>query len=571
MATLPATTQTSPQGATAPPPANNMMQGFSSVGIFRQAGLLLGLAASIAVGFAVVLWSQEPDYTPLLADIQNIDANQAVGVLQSNDIPYTIDSRSGGLLVSSEHLHTARMKLAAVGIADNRSIGFELLDKEQGLGTSQFMENISYRRGLEGELARTITSLKIIRSARVHLGLPKATVFVRDARKPSASVFIDLMSGRSLRAEQVNAITNLVASSVPQLEPMDVTIVDQNGRLLSNQGETEDAAMAAHQFEYTRKLEAVINGRVEGILLPVVGADKFRTEVSASVDFTALEETQEAYNPELQVLRSEQTLEEQRSGLGGVGGVPGALSNQPPGAASAPEVASGSDGATVIGATAGQNKRTQATRNYELDRKISHTKYQQGEVRRLSVAVVVDNIKPAGGSEAAPWPEADIDRLTSLVKSAVGFDEARGDIVTVINAPFIAIEVEVAEEVEVAIWEQPWFMKVVKQSLAALLVLLLVFVVIRPIMKSLANNGQQQKALIDATARAEAAAQQLASGGSQSAAMAMQQPMQVAGGAAAMLPSPGASGMSLPTVQSMIDSDPQRAAQVVKQWINQDD
>jgi len=548
-----------------------MMQGFSSVGIFRQAGLLLGLAASIAVGFAVVLWSQEPDYTPLLADIQNIDANQAVGVLQSNDIPYTIDSRSGGLLVSSEHLHTARMKLAAVGIADNRSIGFELLDKEQGLGTSQFMENISYRRGLEGELARTITSLKIIRSARVHLGLPKATVFVRDARKPSASVFIDLMSGRSLRAEQVNAITNLVASSVPQLEPMDVTIVDQNGRLLSNQGETEDAAMAAHQFEYTRKLEAVINGRVEGILLPVVGADKFRTEVSASVDFTALEETQEAYNPELQVLRSEQTLEEQRSGLGGVGGVPGALSNQPPGAASAPEVASGSDGATVIGATAGQNKRTQATRNYELDRKISHTKYQQGEVRRLSVAVVVDNIKPAGGSEAAPWPEADIDRLTSLVKSAVGFDEARGDIVTVINAPFIAIEVEVAEEVEVAIWEQPWFMKVVKQSLAALLVLLLVFVVIRPIMKSLANNGQQQKALIDATARAEAAAQQLASGGSQSAAMAMQQPMQVAGGAAAMLPSPGASGMSLPTVQSMIDSDPQRAAQVVKQWINQDD
>jgi len=548
-----------------------MMQGFSSVGIFRQAGLLLGLAASIAVGFAVVLWSQEPDYTPLLADIQNIDANQAVGVLQSNDIPYTIDSRSGGLLVSSEHLHTARMKLAAVGIADNRSIGFELLDKEQGLGTSQFMENISYRRGLEGELARTITSLKIIRSARVHLGLPKATVFVRDARKPSASVFIDLMSGHSLRAEQVNAITNLVASSVPQLEPMDVTIVDQSGRLLSNQGETEDAAMAAHQFEYTRKLEAVINGRVEGILLPVVGADKFRTEVSASVDFTALEETQEAYNPELQVLRSEQTLEEQRSGLGGAGGVPGALSNQPPGAASAPEVASGSGGAAVIGATAGQNKRTQATRNYELDRKISHTKYQQGEVRRLSVAVVVDNIKPAGGSEAAPWPEADIDRLTSLVKSAVGFDEARGDIVTVINAPFIAIEVEVAEEVEVAIWEQPWFMKVVKQSLAALLVLLLVFVVIRPIMKSLANNGQQQKALIDATARAEAAAQQLASGGSQSAAMAMQQPMQVAGGAAAMLPSPGASGMSLPTVQSMIDSDPQRAAQVVKQWINQDD
>lgn len=568
MATLPTTSQ----GA-APPP-NNLMQGFSSVGIFRQFGLLLGLAGSIAVGFAVVLWSQEPDYTPLLTDVHNIDANQAVSVLQANDIDYTVDSRSGGLLVASDKLHIARMKLAAVGIADNRNVGFELLDKEQGLGTSQFMENISYRRGLEGELARTIASLKSIRSARIHLGLPKATVFVRDARKPSASVFVDLMSGRSLRDEQVNAITNLVASSVPQLDPMDVTIVDQSGRLLSNKGEDADAAMAAHQFEYTRKLEAVINGRIEGILLPVVGADKFRTEVSARVDFTALEETQEAYNPERQVLRSEQTLEEQRSGLGGGGGVPGALSNQPPGGSTVPEVATGAEGVANINATSGQNKRTQATRNYELDRKISHTKYQQGEVSRLSVAVVVDNVIPFGGSESAPWAEADIDRLTNLVKGAVGFDEARGDIVTVINAPFIPIEVIEQEVIEVPIWEQPWFMKVVKQGLAALLVLLLVFVVIRPIMKSLANNGQQHKALIDATARAEVAAKQaeeMAAGGQQGGAMAMQQQMQLAGGGAAMLPSPGASGMSLPTVQGMIDSDPQRAAQVVKQWVKVDE
>jgi len=562
-----------PQGAAASPPANNLMQGFSGVGVFRQAGLLLGLAASIAVGFAVVLWSQEPDYTPLLTDVQNVDANQAVGVLQSSDIPYKIDSRSGGLLVAADQLHSARMKLAAVGIADNRNVGFELLDKEQGLGTSQFMENISYRRGLEGELARTITSLKSIRSARVHLGLPKATVFVRDARKPSASVFIDLMSGRSLQGGQVNAITNLVASSVPQLDPMDVTIVDQNGRLLSNQGETEDAAMSAHQFEYTRKLEAVINNRIEGILLPIVGVDSFRTEVSADVDFTAQEETQEAYNPELQVLRSEQTMEEQRSGLAGGGGVPGALSNQPPGGVSAPEVATGAEGATAISATSGQNKRTQATRNYELDRTISHTKYQQGQVRRLSVAVVVDNAVPAGGNEAAPWAEADIDRLTNLVKSAVGFDETRGDIVTVINVPFVSVEVVVPEVEEIPVWQQPWFMKVVKQGLAALLVLLLVFVVIRPIMKSLANNGQQQKALADATARAESAVQQaqaMASGGSQGSAMAMQQ-AQMPGGGTAMLPGPGASGMSLPSVQGMIDSDPQRAAQVVKQWVKQDD
>lgn len=564
MATLPATTQMTP------PPANNAMQGFAGVGIFRQVGLLLGLAASIAVGFAVVLWSQEPDYAPLLTDVQNIDANQAVGVLQANDIPYKIDNRSGGLLVSVEHLHSARMKLAAVGIADTRNIGFELLDKEQGLGTSQFMENISYRRGLEGELARTIASLQTVRSARVHLGLPKATVFVRDARKPSASVFIDLMSGRTLRSEQVNAITNLVASSVPQLEPMDVTIVDQNGNLLSSQGETKDAAISAHQFEYTRKLEAVINSRVEGILLPVVGADKFRTEVSANVDFTAQEETQEAYNPELQVLRSEQTSEEKRSGLGGAGGVPGALSNQPPGGASVPEVAAGGAGGAAAPASTAQNSRTQATRNYELDRTISHTKYQQGQVKRLSVAVVVDNIIPFGGDEPAPWAEADIERLSNLVKGAIGFDEARGDVVTVINAPFIPITVEIAEVVETPIWQEAWFMKLVKQGLAALLVLILVFVVIRPIMKSLANNGQQQKALADATARAEEAVKQAQAGGQQGM-MATQQPVQMQGGAAAMLPGPGARGMSLSNVQGVIDSDPQRAAQVVKQWVKVDE
>ncbi len=573
MATLPATTNSNASGAaTAVPATNNLVQGFASVGVFRQVFLLLGLAASISLGFWVVMWSQEPDYAPLLTDVQSMDANQAVSVLQSNDIPFKIDPRSGGLLVAADQMHTARMKLAGVGITDNRNVGFELLDKEQGLGTSQFMENISYRRGLEGELARTIASLQAVRSARVHLGLPKATVFVRDARKPSASVFVDLISGRSIRNEQVNAITNLVASSVPQLDPMDVTIVDQNGRLLSNTGETEDAAVAAHQFEYTRKLEAVINSRVEGILLPVVGADKFRTEVSANVDFTAQEETQEAYNPELQVLRSEQTMEETRSGLAGAGGIPGALSNQPAGGVSVPEVGAGAgeDGAV---ASAPQNSRTQATRNYELDRKISHTRYQQGKVERLSVAVVVDNVVPVGGDEPAPWAEADIERLTNLVKSAVGFDEARGDIVTVINAPFMPVKVEVAEEIEVPLWEQAWFMKLVKQGLAALLVLILVFVVIRPIMKSLANNGQQQKALAEATARAQEAAKQAEAmaNATPSQAMAMQQSASGGGAAAMMLPGPGAGGMSLSNVQSVIDSDPQRAAQVVKQWVKTDE
>lgn len=562
MATLPANIENQAQQAQN---GNNLVTGFSGLSLFRQIGLLVGLAASIAIGFAVVLWSQEPDYSPLLTDVNSADATQAVDVLRGNDIPYKIDTRNGGLLVPSEQLHAARMQLAAVGISDNRSVGYEILDKEQGLGASQFMENISYRRGLEGELARTISSLKSVRSARVHLALPKASVFVRDERKPSASVFVELAAGRQLEEDQSNAIVNLVASSVPQLSSSDVTIVDQNGRLLSEQGRSESAVMAAHQFEYTRKLEQVLTQRVQQILAPVVGLNKFKAEVSADLDFTAVEQTAEVYNPQSTVVRSEQTLDEQRTGTAAAtGGVPGALSNQPPAA-----------GTTDVGAIAGQpgagtpaNSRRQSTRNYELDRTISYTKHPQGRVTRLSVAVVVDDLS-ADGDSPTSWPQEKLDRLTELVRGAVGYDEARGDRVTVVNAAFAPVEKFEPVIEEVAIWEKSWFPKVVKQSLAGILVLLLIFMVIRPIMKSLSNDGAKQKELAIAVANAQAgpAAAQGRAGGNANI------PQQFAGaGGAALLPGPGQSyDMQLAAAQGMIADNPQRAAQVIKQWVTENE
>ncbi len=575
MATLPANINPS---AGVPVPGNNLATGFSGLNFIRQAGLLVGLAASIAVGFAVVLWSQEPDYSPLLSDMSNVDASQAVDILRGSDIPYKVDTRSGGLMVPTPYLHDARMKLSAVGISDNRSVGFELLDKEQGLGTSQFMENISYRRGLEGEIARTISSLNSVRSARVHLAIPKASVFIRDSRKPRASVFIELLSGRRLQDGQISAIVNLVASSVPEMDSSEVTIVDQNGRLLSDQGESETAAMAAHQFEYVRKTEDVLVKRLQRILQPVVGMDKYKAEVSADLDFTALEETAEVFNPNQTTLRSEQTLDEQRSSGAETGGVPGALSNQPPGAASVPEQAvDPATGVTTL-ATPG-NSRTQATRNYEIDRSVSYTRHEQGKIRRLSVAVVIDNrigTNEAGEATSEAWPQADIDQITSLVRGAVGYDEARGDLVTVVNTPFAVVNIETPIIEETPIWEQGWFQKLVKQALAGILVLILVFAVIRPITKSLSDTGAQRQALVDATANAQAAAIAAATqpaGGAQLGALSngATNPAIMAG-TAGLLAGPGANYESqLAAAQGVVAQDSQRAAQVLRQWVTVDE
>ena len=309
----------------------SLMTGFNSLGILRQLGLMVGLAASIAIGFAVVLWSQKPDYRVLFSNLNFSDANEVIEQLRLYNMPYKFDADGRAILVPQEHVHQARLKLAAEGFTADKTVGFELLEQEQGLGTSQFMENARFRRGLEGELARTISSLLAVRSARVHLALPKESVFVRDQRKPRASVFIEMFSGRTLERDQVAAIANLVASSIPELAVDDVTVVDQKGRLLNTRSQDQDVVLAAKQLEYTRSIEETLLNRVNSILQPVVGLGNFRAEVSTDIDFTEVEQADEIYNPDLPALRSEQTLEENRASGDLAQGVPGALSNQPPG------------------------------------------------------------------------------------------------------------------------------------------------------------------------------------------------------------------------------------------------
>ncbi len=287
------------------------LENLSEMSMLRQIGLLVGLAASVAIGFAVVLWSQQPDYKPLLGNLAGMDSNQVMEALNAADIAYTVEPNSGALLVKSEDLGRARMKLAAAGVApSDGNVGFEILDQEQSLGTSQFMEATRYRRGLEGELARTISSLNNVKGARVHLAIPKSSVFVRDERKPTASVLVELYPGRSLEPSQVMAIVNLVATSVPELTKSQVTVVDQKGNLLSDQQELSELTMAGKQFDYTRRMESLFTQRVHNILQPVLGNGRYKAEVSADVDFSAVESTSEMFNPDQPALRSEQQVNE---------------------------------------------------------------------------------------------------------------------------------------------------------------------------------------------------------------------------------------------------------------------
>ncbi|MFT2110249.1 flagellar basal-body MS-ring/collar protein FliF [Marinomonas sp. 2405UD68-3] len=540
-----------------------LLTGFNKLTVIRQLALMVGLAASIAIGLAAVLWSNGTDYKPVLSSITDYNADQIVELLTINNIPFKLDENSGALLVESESYHLARLKLAGSGIVNDNIVGMEIMDQEQALGTSQFAESARYRRGLEGELSRTITSLQSIKSARVHLAIPKESVFVRDTRKPSASVFLELYPGRRLDSSQVDAIVNLVSSSISQLSHKDVTVVDQRGTLLSQKDQDSELSIAGKQFDYTRKVEDVLLSRVNNILDPVVGSGRFQAEVSADVDFTSVEQTDEQFNPDLLALRSEQTLQENRTGAAN-SGVPGALTNQPPGAINAPEVAD-VNGANVGGDTAqtpGQS-RQETVRNFELDRSISYTVRQQGTVRRLSVAVVVDDISSIDPETSqivrTPWSDDELQRLTLLVRDAVGFNPSRGDSINVVNTPF-ALPEPPEEAEEIPFYQQTWFLSLLQPTLVGLFILLLLLIVVRPILKTL---GEQNKIAVAEDAEASIFADETDEISDDQVSLVSAEDVMVPG-------SPEKIERQLNAIRGLIAEEPERVAQVVKQWVMED-
>ncbi len=533
----------------------------------RQVAVMVGIAASVALGVAVVLWSQAPSFAPIYGDMAEKDASQVMEALQQAGVSYKVDEASGMLMVPSAKLKEIRMQLASQGLPNSVGMGFELLQQDTGFGTSQIVEKARYQQAMQGELARTISTIGAIQSARVHLAIPKQSVFVRKRQPPTASVAIRMHSGRMLEDSQVEAIVHLVASSVPELNPGRVTVVDHKGRLLSGDPESREMKLSATQFEHTRRIETHFRERIERLLAPIVGRDKVRAQVTAEVDFTVTEQTQERYNPDQPALRSEQLNEENSRGLG-AGGVPGALTNQPPAAGAAPEVAGGAGGAG--GEQGGSlNSSRQSTRNFELDRVISHTRMSPNALRRLSVAVVVDDISKVDGegnlSVRERTPE-EIERLTDLVREAVGFDVRRGDSVRVMNSSFLSPE-PIADLPETPIWEQGWFLDIIKQVGGLLLVLILIFFVLKPTMKRLTSTHAE---LAGAAGGSDAEGARVDGPLGAGGAMADDAGLLLgADGEPVHLPGGGKYENIMDAARQLVEEDPKRVAQLVKTWVNE--
>ena len=530
--------------------------------VVRQLGVMIGIAASVALGVAVVLWSQTPNYSLLFGSLAEKDAAEVLTALQQAGIEFKVDTANGAVMVPSSQLRDARMKLAGQGLPRSDSMGFELLQKEAGFGTSRALEAARFHRALEGELARTIATLANIQSARVHLATPKQSVFVRQRKKPTASVVVKLYNGHPLEKAQVAAIVHLVASSVPELEPGQVTVVDNKGKMLSSPLDNGAMMLTATQFEYTKKLEEHYRQRVENILSPVVGAERIRAQVTAEVDFTVTEQTAERFNPDLPALRSEQ-VQEQSSVAGAAGGVPGALSNQPPAAGTAPERQAGQadsgGGAGVIP----KSSSKRATRNYELDKTVSHTRHAPGRLRRLSVAVVGDDQLVTGSDgqviRRERTPE-EINRLTQLVREAIGYSSSRGDSVRVINAAFMTPPPQEALP-ELPLWEQPWVWDLAKQVGGLLLVILLILFVLRPTMRRLTAPPEAERLEDETSADGEADGEGANGEGQMALEGGQEGQMQ--------LPGPERYEDTLEAARGLVQEDPKRVAQVIKSWVSE--
>jgi len=525
-------------------------KGFNSLPAFRQLGLMIGLAISVALGVTVAMWSQTPNYSMLYGNLSAKDLSQVTKSLESAGIKYKFEG-NGGLLVPSDKLNDARMKIATTSLSPGGAVGYELLDKNQGLGSSSFLLKARYKRAIEGELAQSISELNFVESARVHLAIPKQSAFMRKISKPAASVVLTVAPGWVIDDAQTASIVNIVASSVPGLEAEQVTVVDGKGRLLSSKGGHSDSMLSSTQFDYTRKLEERYEKSIIDIISPVSGIEGVRAQVVAEIDFTSQEQTKESYQPNKKVVRSEQLFKE-NSNQSKASGIPGALSNQPPAGG---KLASSKNG-SAADITSG-NSTSRTVRNYEIDRTISHVRQSPNMLKRLSVAVVIDYrsiVSKKGKVKREPLSEEEMQRLTLLIKEAVGLNEARGDTIKIVNTPFQLPEA-VKPLPELPIWQQAWAMTLAKQLLGGLVVLLIAFGVLRPMLSNLAKHGKEIEANYAALPQASQTGD--LSSGEDQLTLSNQQPP---------------NGQQLMDVAStMVKEDPKRVAQVLNSWVEKDE
>ncbi len=456
-----------------------------------RALLLLGAAGMIAVVSAAWLWTTSPNYGILFTNVSDRDGGAILAQLSQMNIPYR-NSDGGTILVPADKVHEARLKLASQGLPKGSIVGFELLETQK-FGLTQFQEQLNYQRGLEGELARSIQTLAPVAAARVHLALPKASGFLREKQPPTASVLVQLHPGQALDRAQVAGIVHLVASSVPELNPKNVSIVDQHGALLASNSESA-GGLDSSQLDYVAQIEVSTIKRIEDILEPIVGRGNVRAQVTADVDFSNVETDDETYRPnqgaDKSAIRSQSNTESSQPNGTTPQGIPGALSNQP--AAPATAQINGQNPplnpAPANAASPAASTHKEQTTNYEVDKNVRRVRAASGQIRRLTAAVVVNNkAGEAGQGAGTPWDNKEIDNLQALVRQAMGFSEQRGDSLNLVNAAFTQPEVAAVEAVPFL--QRPDVLALAKEGGKALLFLVLtaivVFGVLRPALKSI--------------------------------------------------------------------------------------
>src|SRR5580700_2069547 len=543
-------------------PTSVAPRGLADIPGLKQVGLLAGVAAAIAAAIWLVIWSQGQNYTVLYGQLSERESGQVMDALTAAGIEFKLNP-SGAVSVPESKVQEARIRLASQGLPQSDAMGIEMIQKDSAFGTSTMMESARYQSVLETELARTIVKVQGVKTARVHLALPKPSVFLRDARKATASVMLQLYPGRRLEPGQVAAIVHLVASSVPELGPSDVTLVDQAGTLLNSPDENAEQAASTRQFAYTRKLEESYQQRIIELLEPMVGAGRVRATVTADLDFTVTEQTRENYDPQKTAVRSEQTSSESRKGGEGAEGIPGALSNEPPGTSGAPAIPGAATpgnpaapgAAEATAASAGPSSTAQrSTRNFEVDRTLSYVKQPVGVLKRLNVGVVLDDWQRSdadGKLTTAPMSDTDIKRFTQLVRESIGLKEDRGDQLNVLNQAFKS-SAPIGPVDAPPLWDTPWIKQLAKQIVGAALVLIVAFLVLRPLMKSLTKSAPRLTAAGGVAGDLDGDRLSISGQGGKAIKLAPSFEQQIA------------------AARTLVGQDPRRAAQVVKEWVSAD-
>ncbi|WP_426697037.1 flagellar basal-body MS-ring/collar protein FliF [Aeromonas hydrophila] len=533
----------------------------SNTDVLRQITLILGLAICLAIAVFILLWGKEPDMRPL-GTYTTQELVKTLDYLDQQKIPYQVDGKS--VLVSAENYSSIRLALTRAGLAnatDTTSDGEDILLKDSSFGVSQRMESERLKLSRERQLASAIEQFQSVAKAQVLLAIPKDNVFARNERKPSATVVLSL-KGNALGQGEVDSIVDMVASAVHGLEPTRVTVTDQNGRLLNSGSQDPVSAQTRKEFAMQQKQELEYKQKIDAILIPVLGADNYTAEVDLSLDFSQQEQTRKTYNPDLPAVRSEMTMEE-NSANGSNGGVPGALSNQPPAASNIPQQATGPNAETT--ASSSGRSRKEATRNFELDTTVSHIRRQMGGIRRMTVSVAVDykaSTAADGKVTREPRTQPELDTLRRLLSGGLGFDVTRGDTLEVVAIPFNRPELE--SVAEAPLYEQPWFWRAVRIAASVLVIIVLIVTVVRPMLKRLLYPDAKPEGELDFD-------NHTVLGGDDElsllAAQAESEPVFGVRDGHLKLPDLHRDEDLLKAVRALVANEPDLAAQVIKEWV----